>query len=493
MKTLLKLTAILLIISTLFLAAACSEDNGQATDSGIADSSESNTEDSALSEVNKGENSNTEGGDGGTGGELSKEEKEENNPVDISKLAHELVTSFGGVPDAWSFMPDAFTPASYTVEEDGIPTYTDFTQVSTIPSNYVGKQMNVVVSLLNKCETALEYVNVVYGSLNIIEGAYQAFLNDNPENYKSFSGSTESFSYEITLSGKVYLLTASFETIKVTLFSNGEDRSYGARIQLTDGNILKYTVSQNCFKVASHLLNSSSTQIEFVRDDEEAVGYIYEFLTVGGQELRASSTLLHIGKDYTTVVGTKGDFIPTADSRNCEVYNSKTGQLVGTEVKESLGIGGKTYNTLWYKLDDISGITSIKKLDDANVLNPDTIYINGGSDSIHTKVVSLLDPSRRFDIEFKKVTAYVYDAQKEKYEEQELEVPMMFIQEGNFNSFSEDYQEKNDIEVSVTVSKADRDAVNEGYHVMVELYDEIKGLVTQQNIIDYCSADFKIA
>ena len=75
-------------------------------------------------------------------------------------------------------------------------------------------------------------------------------------------------------------------------------------------------------------------------------------------------------KDYTTVIGTKGDFIPASGGRNCEVYSNKTGNLVGTEVKET--VDKKEYDTLWFNLRDLQGVTSVKKTDEANGVNADT-------------------------------------------------------------------------------------------------------------------------
>ncbi len=415
---------------------------------------------------------------------------------DLIGLAKKLVDSFGSVPDAWSFLPESFGVENYVVDISKVPAYTDFETVSAIPTNYIGKQMNVVVELLNTCQTALGYVNTVYGSLNVIETAYQAFLNGDPDNYKQFGGTAGGFSYEIIMSEKTYLLTVAVGTVKVTLFSSVEGQTYGARVQLSESNVLKYTVTETGLKIAYNVLNSSSTQLEFVRNAENTnvvLGYIYEYLTIKDKELIATSTLLHVDENYTTVVGTKGDFIPTSDSLNCEVYSSKTGRLIGSEVRESLSDGKKVYNTLWYNLADISGITSIKKEDKPNGVNPDKIYINGKSSDISSMFVDgLADTSRRFDIEFKMVMAYTYDPQTQTYTSVEYEVPMMFIQETNFGTFASDFKSKNDVSVAVTVVEADRNAVNRGYYVLVDIYNTIKTAVTQQNIIDYCKEDFQM-
>ncbi len=416
---------------------------------------------------------------------------------DLTGLATDFVSSFGSVPNAWDILPDSFSVDNYAIQQSQIPSYTGFTNVSSIPTKYIGKQLNVVLGVLNKCDIALDYVNIVYGSLNVIGNAYQTFLNDSPDNYEEFNGSTGVFTYKILLDGNKYYLTASINsTVKVTLFSDADTATYGARVQLTETTVLKYTVSGTGIKIALNVLNASSTQVEFVRNPQNnnlVTGYIYEYLTVAGKEVIATSALLDVGETYTTVVGTKGDFIPTSDSRNCEVYRNSTGSLVGTEVRETLDKSGKSYDTLWYSLKDITGITSIKKEDNANGVNPDTIYINGKSDTIHSMFVNgILDTSRRFDIEFKKVMAYVYNSEIEEYEEIEFEVPMMFVQEKCLGTFEKDYKSKNDVTISLNVSDSDKNAVDVGYKIFVITYDTIKNLVSQQSIIDYCAEEFVI-
>ncbi len=409
--------------------------------------------------------------------------------ADLSGLANAVINAFGDVPEAWSFLPESFGTENFVIEGD-LPTYVDFTNVSDIPTNYIGKQMNVVYGLLNKCDTALGYVNTVHGAFNVIEQVYQTFLSNSPDDYSTFTGSAGAFSFTIVTGETEYLLYAEVGGVNVLLTANLEDSSYGARIQLTETTVLKYEVNESGLKIALNVLNTSSTQVEFVRDAENTAavnGYIYEYLTIAGKELMGTSAYLHVGEEYTTVVGTKGDFIPSADGRNCEVYSNETGRLVGTEVSECAAEGKLAYDTLWYNLADISGIVSIKKVDKLNVLNPDTIYINGSNDSIHTKNVSLTDWSRRFDIEFKTVCAYQIDSETGEYVLVEYEVPMMFIQEAYADDFANDFLDKNKITVALTASDGAKEAVGYGYHTLVAVYNTIKESVTQQDIIDYCT------
>jgi hypothetical protein len=196
------------------------------------------------------------------------------------------------------------------------------------------------------------------------------------------------------------------------------------------------------------------------------------------------------------LIGTKGDFIPTAVSRNCEVYRNSDGKLIGTEVREELTVATltATYDTLWYPLSCVSGITSIKKVDEMNGTNADTIYVNGKTDTIHTKLYGGINKktgSRRFDIEFKTMYFWAYDETKGEYQSVKAEIPMLFVQEEMVDSFAEDFKEKNNITVSLSVSQSDKKAVEYGYYTLLTVYDEIQGEVTFTLICEYCDVKNK--
>ncbi len=422
----------------------------------------------------------------------------------LSGLATKVINAFGSTPEPWSFLPDTFNIENFVINPSDIPDYVDFESVANLPDKYIGKQLGVVIGVINKCDTALGYVNIVHGSLNLIAGAYQIFLNDSPENYTTFSDTEGTLQYTITLDGDKYYLNTTVSGVKVTLIANAETKTYGARVEIAANNIIKYEVTETGLKIGMDILDSASTQIEFVRDDENpeiVTGYIYEYLGIKGKDLISTSALLQVTDKYTTVVGTKGDFIPTADSRNCEVYLNSTGAFVGSEVRETLGDDKKTYDTLWYNLKDIAGIYSIRKEDAPNGVNPHTIYINGNTDTIHSMFVELnpfagLDTSRRFDIEFKNVVVYTYNESEDKYTEVELLIPMLFVQEkfapgGSIGSIVSDFKKENDVDITINVTSDDAEAINYGYHTLVEAYDTIRNLVTHEDVINYCKSDLK--
>lgn len=305
------------------------------------------------------------------------------------------------------------------------------------------------------------------------------------------------FTLKIKLTTQNYEISADISNVKVLIFSELVSETYGAKIQLNENLVLKYSVTPDKFIMAYNILNVNATQISFEKNGSDVTGYIYETTVAKDTTLTSTSALLTVKDGYTTVVGNKGDFIPTSGGINCEVYENSTGKFVGSEVYETITnkLTGKTnqYDTLWYNLADISGITSIKKIDKQNYSNPDTIYINDSADTIHSKNVSTLNASRRFDIEFKTVYSFVYNEETKEYENVTYEVPMMFIQETHVETFENDFKEENkksvttDTEVKILATEETKKAVNYGYHTLVETYKSFKDNISYQDIIDYCN------
>lgn len=412
--------------------------------------------------------------------------------MDYTGLAEAVFAAFGNVPEPWSFLPEAFAVTAHTV--NAIPDYTNFVNVAAIPTNGIGKQMDVVYGLLNKSTVALSYVNKVYEVFNTIKAAYSTFFDNDPDDYTVFTKTIGAFNITILLDGNKYLLSTSVSGIGIKIFADTEAKSYGARVQLTSSLVLKYTCSENSLLLAINVLGTSGTQVEFVRGNNNNVtGYLYETIVASDKTLNETCALLTVSSDYTTIIGTKGDFIPLSDSRNVEVYSSKTGKLVGTEVREQISISGFTdmYDTLWYPLGTIGGITNIKKEDKANGTNPDTIWINSNTaDTIHTSLVGGMGKkmfSRQYDIEFKEMCFYKYNAETAEYEKVVCEIPMMFIQEQQVDNFEKNFKDKNGVTVALNATASVKNAVNHGYYELLPAFDKIKGLITLESIVNYCA------
>ena len=411
--------------------------------------------------------------------------------IDLSGLASKVIDAFGSVPNPWSFLPDSFNKTNFS--SNATLNYDDFVGVFALPTNGMGKQLNMVYGVVTKADTALGYVNKVYGVMNIIKTLYTAFLDSSPEEYKYFSDTAAGITFAITLTEDKYELSASVGSVEIKIFSNLKDDSYGARIQLTETTILKYTVADNEFTVALDILDSISSMLKFERNSDGTVtGMIYEYAGIAGIDVISHSAMINIGKSYTVIIGTKGDFLIGSEGRNSEVYDNKTGKYVGSEVREDTITG--VYNTYWFPLNNLSGVYTIKKLDEKNGTNPDKIWINGCEDTLHSKLYggwSTKTASRRFDIEFKEVYFFNYDEESGEYTAASMEIPMLFIQEEKLADFVNDFSKENEValdgaKVALTTSSAVKEAIAYGYDELLPIYDEAKDSVTKENIQEWC-------
>ena len=152
---------------------------------------------------------------------------------------------------------------------------------------------------------------------------------------------------------------------------------------------------------------------------------------------------------------------------------------MGYEVSETLS--AIKYDTLWFNLNDIDGINSIKyqpKDED----NDAKLFVNGSSSAWEAKKVLL---SRRFDIEFRTQFVYSYDATEETYVVHEIQVPMIFVQEKNYETFVEDVEATNDITISVDVSDSDLNQLLDDYDELIPEFIENKENMSVDVILAY--------
>ena len=214
----------------------------------------------------------------------------------------------------------------------------------------------------------------------------------------------------------------------------------------------------------------------------KVTGHINEFITASGvtDKAVASTADFYIDGNYVSAVGSQADGITGFKNYISELYNATTGKLISYEVRETQSVAGVsvTFNTLWYDLYDISGITSIKYDVDGK-----KFYVNGSAKAWEVKKVggfSLKNQSRRFDIEFR--TQYFYTADGE---EVVVKVPMLFVQEEQYDDLVKDVKSENGIDISVNVSTTNRNKQKSDYDTLVDAFINNKTDITVDYIIEY--------
>lgn len=407
---------------------------------------------------------------------------------DLSTLATEVIGSVLTVPDIWQFLPD--TLRAEKLGYNSAPT-TDFASgfvsASAIPTKVIGKQMNVVYDALNGTETVFSALKIAYASAEAITTLYQGYINQNPDDYAEFSDTAGTVRFKIKLDGADYLLLLQIGTADLELAFDSENGICRGRIQLSDSNAVKYEMSAEHLKISLSIVGLSLHQIEFVQNEDAVVGYLYEYMGVESASL-CTSAMITVDDYYTTIISNKRESDDLGVEGEVEIYDNATGCLIGTEKKEKIAL--INFDTKWFPLTAITGIQTIKVAPLQNDKNASTVYINGSSTPLAVMNVSSFNPSRRFDIEMRTVWVLVWNATDEAYEKQKIEIPMLFVQSENLNTFTADFFEVNEANgmssaPTFTLSGAVNAYIADIYAELLPFYAEIKDAVAYADIVAY--------
>lgn len=407
------------------------------------------------------------------------------NP-NLANVALAILDNIIQTPDPWEFLPETMSLEN-RIYNGNILNYSNFVDVSNIPQVGMGKQMNVVYDLLINAQAGLSYLNSFYQYTDLIVDLYQTFINNNPDNYANYEHSTDNFDFKITLADATSLLFVRYGSVALEL-SYDEETSYAyGRIQLSDSNVLKYEMSENSLQLAVNISNVVLAQVEFIRNETNTLGYVYEFVGASDTYIKTSA-MIEVNEDYTTIIGSKGDFVVPTQGRVVEVYDNNTGRYIGSEVQET--VSSIKYDTFWYNLYNIEGIYNIKRIDESNGLNADTIYINDSANSFVAKRSNFGLGSRNYDIEFKTMYFYQYNTETEKYEKVSLEIPQFFVQKNYLSTYKTVAYTENDesgltTPLNNTLSTLAQTKIENGYTILLPVYETIRETFSYENIIAY--------
>lgn len=404
----------------------------------------------------------------------------------LTQTAKDIVGYFLDKPDAWSFMPEALYKENLAYTQTPTTDFTNFVNVSAMSKKFIGKQLHVLYEGLTSMTTVLGYMDAVYSAAATIANVYQTFINDNPDDYALFTGEAAGFKFKIALDGESGEMLIGNSTLSAELKYDRTAGTNSGRIQITDGMALKYESGENKIKFAVKATISgvgNIKQIEFVRTNGAVAGYLYEYTGTESKNLKTSAVIAS-NAVKTVIMSNKRETDDLLINGYEEVYSSVTGEFIGGEVRET--VKAVDYDTLWFPLGSISGLSSVKAIHETNGVNADTIYLNGSSTPIKTKLVgglSLKATSRRFDIEMKDAWFVVKKVEdgKTKYETVKTSVPMLFVQIEQTDTFTKDFKDAN----GITSSLPTLTPITADYEVMQQTFMTIRESVTFNEIIAY--------
>ncbi len=419
-----------------------------------------------------------------------------NTIVDAKAFLAALLNGYNLNP--YSFFPETMLvdySANLVDSDDIVSDYTNgFINVSDVTYGY-GEQYHMVLDNLEQSKIFFNVLTVIEGVSAASISAFNNYFDSNPADTAHHTFESGIYNITIDFDGEIISYIVDYtttlpvlgeQTVQIALAMDIETSERNVRIQLGDANALSYKITENSYEFAIKYLGIRRAMFSIERDNDGSVsGSIYEFLTYEGVGL-SSCAEFYITEDYMSVVGNKASGMIGFTGYINELYDVNTGKLLGYEVQETLS--AITFNTLWFNLNDISGINSIK-YKEAEGKNAAEVYINGSSSAWETKNmgVSFLTKaaSRRFDIEFRTQYVYSYDATEEKYIEHKISVPMIFVQEEVYDDFESDVKSANKITISVKVDENDIEQILDDYDKLIPVFIENKDKVTEETIIAY--------
>lgn len=413
-----------------------------------------------------------------------------NEKVDIKAYLELLLSDV--IPDPYAYIPESMRPGARTLPDGTITDYSDFVNKSLLPSRGYGEQWHMITDNLTQSEKFFSALKAVEGLTTTSVSTFQNYLDQNPGSTAHHTFASGIYNVTIDYDGKTmtYVLdyTTTFpvlgeQTAQIALSMDVATGEKTVRIQLGAPNALTYKASGHSYEFAIKYLGVRTACFRVEKKADGTVeGRINEYLTVAGKGLHSAADF-YIGDDYVSAVGNKASGIPGFTGYINEVYETKTGKLLGYEVRETLS--SVVYNTLWFDLSDVSGITSVKYRE-ATGEESAAFFVNGSDAAFTTKNVGGIGGkmfSRRFDIELRTQYFYKYNAELGTYEEVAVKVPMLFVQVEQYDTLTKDIAAENKgINASIVISAGSLKKIKDDYATLIDAFIENNSDLTEDDI-----------
>ena len=332
---------------------------------------------------------------------------------------------------AYDYLPAAMTPsyaANLVTASDINYDFTTFTNVSSINKAGYGEQWQMVIENVNQSVSIAKVFNVAQTTLSAVGNAVDIYLENSYDEEMSYEFTGDDYNgsfvfkdgkllFNINVTKEVTVpIAGSVKPVIIMEYDLTTDAK-GIFISLGDAFKTKYVVTDNSYEIATtygitiaEKNASRSTYLSIAKEKNKTTGHIYEYTTYEGSDKIKACADFYVENGYVSVVGNKASGMVAFDGYVNELYLENEGRLIGYEVREELTIAGfkGTYNTLWFNLWDIQGITNVKVTDkpDANGSSRSTVdvYLNDSSallsPTYNTKPI-IGKTSRKYDIELR--------------------------------------------------------------------------------------------
>ncbi|MEG9430018.1 MAG: hypothetical protein VZQ61_03745 [Christensenellaceae bacterium] len=408
-----------------------------------------------------------------------------------------------------AYIPAAMLPdynSNLVTETEITYDFSEFVNVNNIKYGGFGKQWNMVIDNIHQSEYFKKYLTMDNTIISSAINTVIEHLNSNSTINKTFQKGN--FNASVSYENKKFNLTIQYVTsVSNSLFGNvsptitmtydtvSNEKIY--TVKITDTNRMRFSVSDNKYEFGIEYGISAGQRTSYLiieRKNNAVEGHIYEYITLKGKDVMPSCADFYVKDGYVSVVGNKADAMMIAKGYINELYKANEGKLLGYEVRET--ITSVDYNTLWFNLNDISGITNIKIGDKTNAnesgKSTNDVYLND-SDTLFAPTYNKklgVKTSRKYDIEFRTQYFYSKDAVTGEITEHEVKVPMMFIQEDNdkdtnFTDYPANILADNGITSAVTLNTTYLNKILDDYDTLIDDFIENKQMMGSEVIKAY--------
>lgn len=417
-----------------------------------------------------------------------------NEVLDLKALLSNLLEGYDMSP--LDYIPESMRADfsdNLVSSSDIITDYSQGVNLADISYGF-GEQWHMVLDNLQQTKTFYSVLSVVESLSATSIAAFNNYFDANPSEKAHHEFESGIYNITIKYDGEILYYVVDYvaqlpvlgeQTVQIALSLNVESGERVSRIQLGDANALTYKVLENSYEFAIKYLGVRRAMISLERKEDGSVdGKIYEYLTVSSIEI-GSAADFYISEDYVCVVGNKSNSMTGFTGYISELYDTESGKMIGYEVEETLS--SITYNTLWFNLSEVLGINSVKYRE-KNGSVADAFFVNGMNSEWEAKKVGGLSSktlSRRFDIEFRTQYVYSYNAGSGEYTEHEIKVPMLFVQEENYETLISDVLATNGVNISLLVAGADFEKLLLCYDELIPVFVQNKESTTSEMIVAY--------
>lgn len=436
-----------------------------------------------------------------------------NEVVNIKTYLQTLIAVVGH--DPYSYIPETMQPENsenHVTSAQVAYDFTSSTSVNNIKYGGFGEQWRMVVDNIKESERFYSVLSLGEAAINASVAWFNNYLDSNPDDTASHSLNETTYSAKLDFDDGILSYTIQYKTnLNIPLF--GEvlpqiDMTYNiatfekaVRVQLSENNAMRYVVTDNSYVFGIEYGLSTVNRKAYFQinrlQDESVQGHIYEYVQFKDKDLVPACADFYIDDEYTSVIGNKASGIIGFTGYINELYETEQGKLLGYKVRETFSKWGleKTYNTLWFNLNDISNVTSVKAVSNGGIdphENNHDIYLNGSSQIFEPVKNKLLfvETSRKYDVEMRK--QYFYGYNESEFTEYEVQLPMMFIQddgeesgETNYSTFESDILSKNGIAAEVILANDYLSKIRADYLSLIDIFIGNKELVTSEIINTY--------